>query len=281
LVGLCRLDYQAAVPGIWLLPLAVLVAVLATKEGLDLAAAAGAQPLREIVYLANIALVMVAGQQFLGFYPSGMGNASLWSTFFWMVLPLAVISLWMGEVHRYRRPGGNLLNLAVGVLAIIYIGVMLGFAVQLRMQWGVGALVSWIIVVKMGDTGAYAVGRLVGRHKLAPALSPGKTVEGAFGALLFACLGSWAAFHWLIPSCVPLPHWVCEGSLHGQITYGLVVGAAGMVGDLAESLLKRDVGWKDSSRWLPGFGGTLDVLDSLLLSAPVAWFFWAYGLVGQ
>ena len=67
----------------------------------------------------------------------------------------------------------------------------------------------------------------------------------------------------------------------GWIVFGLLVGAAGMVGDLAESLLKRDVGVKDSSTWMPGFGGVLDILDSLLLSAPVAWFCWATGIVGR
>jgi phosphatidate cytidylyltransferase len=77
----------------------------------------------------------------------------------------------------------------------------------------------------------------------------------------------------LEPTCKPGPWW-------GWIAFGLLVGGAGMVGDLAESLLKRDVGRKDSSTWMPGFGGVLDVLDSLLLSAPVAWACWAFGLVG-
>ena len=67
---------------------------------------------------------------------------------------------------------------------------------QLRIVWGVGALAAWVIVVKMGDTGAYTVGRLIGRHKMAPLISPGKTIEGAVGALAFSCLGSWLAFQW-------------------------------------------------------------------------------------
>ena len=75
---------------------------------------------------------------------------------------------------------------------------MLGFAVQLRLWWGVAALASWIIVVKMGDIGAYTVGRLIGRHKMAPLISPGKTMEGAVGALAFSCFGSWLTFHWLV-----------------------------------------------------------------------------------
>jgi phosphatidate cytidylyltransferase len=134
-------------------------------------------------------------------------------------------------------------------------------------------------VVKMGDIGAYAIGRLIGRHKLAPRLSPGKTIEGVVGALAFSCLASWAVFRWLTP--VWTPSSVRPGPWWGWIAFGLVVSVAGIVGDLAESLLKRDVGLKDSSHWLPGFGGVLDMLDSLLLSAPVAWLLWATGMVGR
>ena len=130
----------------------------------------------------------------------------------------------------------------------------------------------------MGDTGAYTVGRLIGRHKMAPSISPGKTVEGALGAFLFACLGSWLTFRWIVPF---LPEGAGPGPWYGWLLFGVLVGGAGMLGDLAESLLKRDVGVKDSSTWMPGFGGVLDILDSLLLSAPVAWFCWAFGLVGR
>ena len=151
---------------------------------------------------------------------------------------------------------------------------------NVRLVYGIGALLSWIIVVKMGDTGAYAVGRLIGRHKMAPSISPGKTIEGALGALVFACLGSWLTFRWIVPL------FAAEGSpapalWYGWLLFGVLVGGAGILGDLAESLLKRDVGVKDSSTWMPGFGGVLDILDSLLLSAPVAWFCWAFGLVGR
>ena len=222
------------------------------------------RPVREIVYLANMALVLAAGEQYWGLHSIGASFV-----FSWLVLAVAVMALFAAEVYRYRRPGGNLLNLAAGILAIVYVGVMLGFAVQMRMLWDIGALASWIIVVKMGDTGAYAVGHLFGRHKMAPFVSPGKTIEGAFGALLFACLGSWVVFHWLL---VPrkgielVPGWVHTAPAWGWLAFGLCVGTAGMLGDLAESFLKRDVGRKDSSDWLPGFGGVLDILDSLLLS---------------
>ena len=136
-----------------------------------------------------------------------------------------------------------------------------------------------IIAVKMGDTGAYTVGRLFGRQKLAPRLSPGKTVEGAVGAILFACAGAWLSFRFLGSSMV-FPAWKPPNSIAGGWwVYGLILGNAGMFGDLAESLIKRDVGRKDSSTWMPGFGGILDILDSLLLAAPVAWYCWSWGIV--
>ena len=135
----------------------------------------------------------------------------------------------------------------------------------------------------MGDTGAYTVGRLCGgrffRRKLAPKLSPGKTIEGAIGGLAFACIGAAVAFEWLVPQMIGDS--TGGGTSVGRwLFFGLVVAAAGMVGDLAESLLKREAGRKDSSDWLPGFGGVLDLLDSILFAAPIAYLCWASGLVG-
>ena len=187
---------------------------------------------------------------------------------------LPVFAIFIAEMVRYRQPGKSMANMAGGFLATVYVGMMLQLAVWFRLVWGVEALATWIVVVKMGDTGAYAVGRLLGRHKMAPLISPGKTIEGALGALCVACLASWIMICCVFPRATPGPWW-------GWIAFGLLVGAAGMVGDLAESLLKRDVGRKDSSDWLPGFGGVLDIVDSLLLSVPVAWFCWACGLVGR
>ena len=160
---------------------------------------------------------------------------------------------------------------------------------QIRLFWGVGAMAAWIISVKMGDIGAYTVGRLFGSNKMSPTISPGKTVEGALGALVFALIGSWISFHGIVS--VRRPPFMA--SMHGSrlmsnrsglpsgwIIFGLLMGSVGMLGDLAESLLKRDVGCKDSSAWMPGFGGVLDILDSLLLSAPIAWLCWSMGIVG-
>jgi phosphatidate cytidylyltransferase len=287
LIALCWLDHRATVPGVWLLPVALVAAVLATKEVLDLAAAAQLRPLRWTVYCGNVLLVASTWLAILarcwqkGWPPEFQREpiAHVCQSAVLGALGAAALLVVLGEMWRYRKPGGNTANLATGVFAVVYVGLMLWFAAQLRIVWGVGALAAWVIVVKMGDTGAYTIGRLIGRHKMAPAISPGKTIEGAFGAVAFSCLGAWAAFRWLVPALTP--ETAEPGPWWGWIVFGLLVGLAGMAGDLAESLLKRDVGVKDSSTWMPGFGGVLDILDSLLLSAPVAWFCWASGLVGR
>jgi phosphatidate cytidylyltransferase len=279
LVAVCWLDFHAALPGLWLLPIAAIAAVLATKELLDLAALAQLRPMPCTVYFGNVLLVVGVWLVMIA-EPSRWGTAPLsWERTVLLSLSLAVILVFLGEMWRYRKPGGNAANLAIGVFAVVYVGLMLSFAVQLRVAWGIGAMAAWVIVVKMGDTGAYTVGRLIGRHKMAPLISPGKTIEGALGALAFSCLGSWLAFKFLVPLTV-VGAWRESGSPWGWIVFGILVGSAGMAGDLAESLLKRDVAVKDSSTWMPGFGGVLDILDSLLLSAPVAWFCWAFGVVG-
>lgn len=271
LVALCWLDSRTTtMPGVWLMPLAIVAAILGTQEVLGLAASAGIRPLRWTAYFGNVLLVAVPWLMILK--PS-------WTNVLPAAFAGAMLLVVLGEMWRYQKPGGNMANLAVGVFCLVYVGVMLWFAVQMRTAWGIGALAAWVIVVKMGDTGAYFTGRLIGRHKMAPRISPGKTIEGAFGALAFSCFGSWAAFKWIVPLAVQQS--TSPGMAWGWLVFGLLVGAAGMIGDLAESLLKRDVGTKDSSSWMPGFGGVLDILDSLLLSAPVAWFCWASGLVGR
>ena len=107
---------------------------------------------------------------------------------------------------------------------------------------------------------------------MTPLLSPGKTWEGAAGGTLTACVTSWACFHWLAPWLVGSRY--VEPPVYASLLYGLILAAAGMHGDLAESLLKRDMNRKDSSTWLPGLGGVLDIIDSVLVAAPCAYLCW-------
>lgn len=273
LAALCWADYHAREPGFWLLPLALALALLISNELLTMMSAAGLKPAVWPVYMGNLAMVAANWSERAGVLSSNQSGLDRPATAF----VIALLVVFAVEMVRYREPGESTIRLATAVLAISYTGWLLTFLVQLRLLGGnlagMAALLTLVIVVKMCDTGAYTVGRLIGRHKMTPRLSGGKTWEGLLGGLAFACLGSWCAFYWLLPALadsVPAPvhyaWWV----------YGLVVGLTGVVGDLAESLLKRDLKCKDSSTWMPGFGGVLDVLDSLLFSAPVAYLLWRW-----
>ena len=132
---------------------------------------------------------------------------------------------------------------------------------------------TWLLLAAMAlvwiaDITAYFAGRAFGKHKLAPSISPGKTWEGAAASLVAAIAMAWVVIEWCGAGRAGRP---CGGWL----AYGLLVGTAGMAGDLAESLVKRDLGAKDSGRSLGGMGGFLDLVDSLLLAGPVAWLLWA------
>jgi phosphatidate cytidylyltransferase len=274
LVGLCWLDMRSAVAGIWLLPVAALFVILASQEIIGLLRAGGLQPSAGTVYFGNLLLLAVNWAQALG-VARGFQPAE------WLLVTLAICVL-LAFVHgmwHYAKPGGTVGNIAATCFAVVYVGLMFAFLVQLRLVWGMAALAALLIVVKMSDIGAYTVGRLIGRHKMAPRLSPGKTLEGAGGALAFSLLASWATFGWLVPAMLERPAIAAPG--WGWAVFGVLIGTAGMLGDLAESLIKRDVGRKDSSTWLPGYGGVLDMVDSVLMAAPVAWFCWHLGLVGR
>jgi phosphatidate cytidylyltransferase len=166
------------------------------------------------------------------------------------------------------------------VLIFGYIGVLVSFVSALRYfgdnRLGMFAFFSVSATVKVADSAAYFVGKSFGRHKLAPLLSPGKTVEGTLAGLVGGVLGAFITFFLVAPIFVdreqPFAWWAV-------IIFGLGVTVAGMIGDLAESLLKRVAKTKDSSSWLPGLGGVMDIIDSVLVAAPVAFAIWASGIL--
>lgn len=282
LLVLIRLDlaHNFGRPGVWLAPLAIALGLLAASECLALMRAAGLRPMAWSVYAGSGLVVTLSCAPVLWkTYPLDCPLGKLgWA----LVAVAAALGLAIsGEVIRFRKPGGITQNLAASVLVTCYLGVLLAFLVNLRLfhdnAWGMAALLSLIIVVKLSDSGAYAVGRLIGTHKMAPRLSPGKTIEGAIGGMVIAMLAAWATFFWLVPRITGQPAqepWWAVG------VYGLVLAAVGMLGDLAVSLLKRDAQLKDSSHWIRGLGGVLDILDSVLAAAPAAYLCWAIGLVG-
>ncbi len=293
LVGLCWLDAHnalGAAPGAWLLPLALVLSLAASEEILRLAGQPEEKPIAWIVYCGNFAIVAASGVSVL--CPSHVPVPTPLERLGWPLAAFlgAVLAAFVGEIVRYEKPGRVVVRLGLSALALAYVGLLLAFTVQLRLMRGnlpgITALASLIAAVKMGDTGAYTVGRLIGRHKMTPRLSPGKTWEGAVGAMLFAAAGAWIVFR-LLPTGTPgsaAAGATASGFDRGAIpwnwiSYGIIVGIAGLLGDLAESLIKRDAGQKDSSPWMPGFGGVLDILDSILFAAPVAWLLWTLGWV--
>src|SRR5438874_3131046 len=125
-----------------------------------------------------------------------------------------------------------------------------------------------LLVVKFTDIGAYFGGRAFGRHKLIPWLSPGKTWEGlVWGLITAGIVGALCTYPWRGPGKYPIPH---VPPIKGFI-FGVIIGGIGQLGDLLESLMKRDAEVKDSGRLVPGFGGILDIIDSPLLAAPFAY----------
>lgn len=188
---------------------------------------------------------------------------------------LVVLVLFLRSAMKYSAPGQSMETLGVDVLGVSYVGVLLAVTTQLR--WVAGAekgyyvLGSLVIAVKCGDIGAYTLGRLFGKRKMIPRLSPGKTWMGFWGALLGAALG---ASLWLRFAPPLFGEAVQPAPLAWAILYGVILGLVGLVGDLCESLIKRDVGKKDSASLFPGFGGLLDLLDSVLYAGPVAYLLW-------
>jgi phosphatidate cytidylyltransferase len=185
----------------------------------------------------------------------------------WLALLAAVvlISLWrLGEqVRPSHRTGARAVfaDIGAGALVQVYVTFLAGlYVVLVGLDGGEWWTLASIIIVVFTDIGAYATGLAWGRHKLAPTISPGKTWEGFAGSIVVAVVAG-ILLGWLM---LHQPWWV-------GLVMGVLLALVGTMGDLTESLIKRDLGVKDISGWLPGHGGFLDRLDSILPSAAVAY----------
>lgn len=188
---------------------------------------------------------------------------------------LCVMGLLLFAAARYHSPGDNMETVGAEILITAYVGLLIAVTAQLR--WVAGFVAGYLVIgsmilpAKMGDIGAYTFGRLFGKRKLAPRLSPGKTWAGAVGALVFSAATGWMWLQWATPmfreTWEPPAWWL-------SLLFGAAMGLTGLLGDLCESLIKRDVGQKDAAPLLPGFGGTLDLIDSPLFAGPTAYLLW-------
>jgi len=177
---------------------------------------------------------------------------------------IVIACLFIFVLQFIRRDSSQAVaSIAVTLFGLLYVAWFFSFFVKIKFMPGGALLVGFLILVtKMGDVGAYIVGSSIGKHNLIPRISPHKTVEGTVGGLAFSVVTAVASKAYL-PN-FPYGH---------LIVLGFLLGILAQVGDLAESLLKRDCGVKDSGANLSGFGGMLDLMDSLLFTAPIFYFY--------
>ncbi len=260
------------------------VAVITLREYVDLVRHYEVAPYCRVLYvLAVVAFVLLAVQTGAPYLIAttqmlfGISASAMFALIFFFAIAMR------REPLNHGFPAAS-----AAVFGFLYIVIPLAMLVQLRQQGSGAFLILYtLIVVWMGDTTAYYTGRAIGRHKLAPRISPGKTWEGTVGSIVGAVVCGTLVFAYSRQISLALMR---IGLVTGDQAYlppemprlwrfavlSAVINVAAQIGDLAESLLKRGAGAKDSGNILPGHGGMLDRIDALLFAAPVIWFFAAY-----
>lgn len=257
----------------------VAAVVVAIYEFWFLSKRAGARPDVVVGYAATAALLIVF---ILNWDPDAPTLP-----YVIVIVPLLVIGALVAEMLRGAPFNKMILSVGSTVLGVLYVALLGGHMIAIRTGFDqvyvkpetylVGEalisktlsthLLAFFFLVLMGsDTGAYYTGRLLGKHKLAPSVSPGKTWEGAFGGMAASLLAAALAHFWFFP----------ELPLSAALPLAAVMNVLGVVGDLTESALKRGSNAKDAAQILPGHGGLLDRLDSLLFNAPLIYYFALY-----
>lgn len=178
-----------------------------------------------------------------------------------LFIVLALLFLFLMQFRR-RENSGVIVGISTTLFGILYVSWFLSFLIKIRyLNNGAGLFAAVLLITKLGDIGAYLIGSPFGKTPLIPHISPKKSVEGALAGLVFSVLGALASKQFLN---LAYPH---------LIIVGIGLGILGQLGDLSESLIKRDCQVKDSGNILPGMGGILDEVDSLLFTAPVFYFY--------
>lgn len=241
---------------------AAAIIAVATWEGHRLMEARGMRPLKLLGVVATVGLVWtVSGLAGPAAPPEGLEPVTL----------LVAVSVLAPLVAIWRRPDvSSMMDAVVGTLfPLVFIGLLLSFVVRLRAidgragEDGRDLLYMLFGCVILADTAAYYVGTLLGRNRMARRISPKKSWEGAAGGVVASVLAGVLAHYWFA-------HWL---PLRHAVLLGAVLGFAAVLGDLAESMLKRWAHVKDSSSVLPGHGGVLDRVDSLLFAAPLLYYY--------
>jgi len=181
----------------------------------------------------------------------------------WELLFIVLVLLFLILMQFRRRNNyGVIVDISTTIFGILYVSWFFSFLIKIRyLPNGIGLLGTVLLITKLGDIGAYLVGSRFGKTPLMPRISPKKSVEGAMGGLLFSILGALASKLFINFTYLHL------------ISMGIFLSVLGQLGDLSESLMKRDCQVKDSGSIFPGLGGILDAIDSLLFTAPVFYFY--------
>jgi len=241
--------------------LCILIALLVIPAQFELSKLSAAKNLKIFVPVSTIASILFATyrywqqeywHQFLVIRPE---------TYLIFLSVFVMLSLLLYQYISYGT-SGVLANCGANYFSILYLGLLSSFFVAMRLEFGLWALLMFVFVVKCADIGAYAIGTSFGKHKFSPKISPSKSWEGMAGAIGTAVI---VAIGFAV-CCDIMVWWLAA-------IFGLCFAFIGQIGDLVESMMKRDAEQKDSSNNVPGFGGILDVIDSLLVAAPFGYLF--------
>jgi phosphatidate cytidylyltransferase len=240
------------------------------------------QPIQGTLFVILVALLLILGlfelsklasaKEMKILLPVSMPVSILLATYcYWYVFleevnifGILAVGLMVCFLYQRIRYGisGVFANCGAACFSMLYLGLLAGYVTAVRIDFSPWHLLMLVFVVKCADIGAYTFGRLFGKHKFSPVISPKKTWEGMAGAIVFAVV---VAVVFAV-SCDIMAWWL------GAI-FGVAFAFLGQLGDLAESMLKRDAEKKDASNNVPGFGGILDVVDSILITAPFGYLF--------
>ncbi len=248
--------------GLFFLLLVDLMILLGLREFYILMKAKGYQPFEALGYFCSLAI---------------SGYAWHHGAVVPLILTASLLAIMIREIFR-PEVSQSLGHMAVTVFGIMYVGWLGSHLVLLRqlpetlgLEQNIGARLVFLVALLTWatDTAAYLFGVSLGRHKLIPRISPNKTIEGAIGGLVGAAVVGWLLTRSLVPLMTPL----------AGVMLGLVVGIMAQLGDLVESLIKRDAGIKDTAELIPGHGGVLDRFDSMLFTAPVVYYYFRFFII--